>query len=99
MNAKEMRELDAWIARNLFEWDYSNFMWWKNHEIVAYNLPQFTISKADAMNVLEKCVEQSQLTMQKPGTHWQIWNRVNHHVTAETLPLAICLFAKKLFSE
>lgn len=88
MTPKEMRELDEWLKR----------LW---PQVEVDDWPDWTPTKdrCQAMEVLEKCVEQSQVTMQKPGTHWQVWNRVNHHATAETLPLAICRFARKLFEQ
>ena len=71
-----------------------------------------TTDHADAMMVLEKCVGKINVTISEVGTVFVVngrdWERLNagneiqpEYLTseAETLPLAICLFAKKLFSK
>ena len=69
-----------------------------------------TTDPAAAMMVLEKCCQKEtdgmdgieiDYSKDHPLGEWQIGSVLNSnlHIESETLPLAICLFAKKLFSK
>lgn len=110
MSTKELRELDVWIASYIFmfyvhlegEVPYiSNFKEpdWKTKSGL---LPEYTTDPAAALTVLEKCAGQIGYT-----PNFTLFERtwiftdaagVNHK-DIPTLPLAICLFAKKLFGK
>ena len=94
MTTQELRELDAWIDRNLFETS-------KRFSSIA---PTYTTSSYFAMDVLKKC-----LSKLPDDAHIcindlpEVWCNDNNGTQwsgqAETLELAICLFAKQLFSQ
>ena len=115
MSEKELRDFDAWIGVNVFgkkaihqhgpppvegiEDDY--FVIEYIH--CSHSLPHYTTDPAAAMVVLEKCAEKEserfdgvQIDRIKSG--WIVSTcEVDAH--APTLPLAITLFAKKLFEK
>jgi hypothetical protein len=86
-------------------------IWWVSPDSDGENstqmhpyLPLFTADPAAAMMVLEKCLSETKdaITMAETPTiaaHMGRYTVANEEVVecAETLPLAICLFAKKLF--
>jgi len=91
MTTQELRELDAWIDRNLFENDLPEFS------------PHYTTDQHHAMDVLKKCAEKC-LTDISIGTagpnEWRVWaGELNGATYAPTLEVCICLFAKQLFSQ
>lgn len=109
MTANEMRELDAWIAENVMgrEVDLTN-----EHLINRYKdggksverLPQYTLDPAAAMMVLEKCLEKTEADdlsyIGKVGDEFIVGHEpLKNETIADTLLLAICLFAKKLFEK
>lgn len=116
MTKEEMRELDVFIAQKVFgkEVDFVN-QWiinrFKDGGRSVENLPQYTLDKAAAMQVLERCVKEcwrknhSDVVILGDKSFTVAWRlddydyTTEHDSTAETLPLAICLFAKKLFSQ
>jgi len=65
-------------------------------------VPYYTDS-ADAMDVLKKCAEKHQhdIAIGTAGpTDWRVWaGELNGATYASSLELAICLFAKQLFSK
>lgn len=71
-----------------------------------FDIPKYTTDPAAAMMVLEKCGSENTIAIYF-GTdgvwhveHENIYeDRVDFQAKAETLPLAICLFAKQLFSK
>jgi len=91
MTTQELRELDAWIDRNLFENDLPEFS------------PHYTTDQHHAMDVLKKCAEKHQhdIAIGTAGpTDWRVWaGELNGATYASSLELAICLFAKQLFSK
>lgn len=113
MKPKEMRELDQWIALNV--------MGWKRGEGARCNLvqpppykfgvttidklPRYTTSPADALAVLEACLEKSGYGLildahDDAGFSIEHRSPMTPHSTGdETLALTICLFAKKLFEQ
>lgn len=141
MSETELRELDAWIDRELFAggkfvglkkcgfWyrdgacgytsaacDAGRFTpeeakkreYLRGEEPVTIHelpIPHYTTSPADAMRVLERCVDESpygSVTIYKAGDEWLIEckdGEVFESAQENTLPLAICLFARKLFSK
>jgi len=82
---------------------------WHNPKGGMDTLPCFTTDPAAAMTVLEKCNDKLKelghfpgaIDLWKPFELWKIQSHANSdiHAEAETLPLAICLFAKQLFSK
>jgi hypothetical protein len=114
MNAQEMRELDDWIAENVFgshrhqDKPYREgvrtdaFAMWEGGELdclVSSFNP--TANLALALEVLKKCTEDDDLilmTKVPAGFRLSLKNG-KHIVWSETLELAICLFAKKLFTK
>lgn len=77
----------------------------------VFSVPNYTTDRAAAMAVLEKCSAFDQkvkvcIQQDSPSDwrvcrlYWQDYRPIEDWYShAETLPLAICIFAKKLFSE
>lgn len=147
MNATELRELDTWIHRHIFEVDLyvglkKRGFWWRPNScgytgnqdeagrytraeaakkaqpdgepvtIREFEPKKYTTDSAAAMEVLKKCAEKmdryQSVTLVKNGDTFTICMATpvryeqydySHHATDETIELAICLFAKKLFSK
>lgn len=111
MSDKEMRELDAWIAAHVMGWvngkcrndDEFHISSTGSGNVFANNcLFQPTVDPAAAMLVLKKCMTQTAITLgtekddvKSCGDKADLWGREE----ASTLELAICLFAKRLFSK
>ena len=106
---KELRELDAWIYKHVMKFLNSDFRdensneLWNHHKAFSP-----TTDPAAAMLVLERCVEKNDLydaiVVSFNNNQWIVSSFCNEaneikeqEGVAETLPLAICLFAKKLF--
>ena len=109
----ELRELDAWIAEHVMgknpihrddkpptkgtEDDYFVV------EYLAFSrsCPLYTTDPDAAMQVLEKCQHLTDVVVYKTvqDKHGVRDDISDFAVDAETLPLAICKFAKKLFSK
>lgn len=93
MTDTELRELDAWILTNIV----------KPFGAVSGFSP--TTDATDAMELLEKCVEHGEVEITRPYFHnerkemYAIRNggMGDLFVKADTLPLAICKFSKKLW--
>lgn len=70
---------------------------------VCVAIPAYTTSPADAMMVLERCQKHGTTLALNLGSSGQYWvsdcDKKARYAVAETLPLAIALFAKKLFSK
>ena len=124
----KLRELDEWIAVNLFNWDVSRVGWcdsaikhcvgkscygfppdsanWKTCAL-PHLIPCYTTDLDATMMVLEKCnIRQSEKDFIEMGIKKTGKQKRNHYlataefsVNAKTLSLAICLFAKKLFTK
>lgn len=79
---------------------------WNNHPPTYMNfLPRYTSNPGAAMGVLEKCIAKSMPCFQDSGggnirifAHDGL-DGEEFSVEAKTLPLAICLFAKELFTQ
>lgn len=90
MNERELRELDIWIGCNLFG------------KVRGSSIPYYTTDATAAMMVLKHCAErESQVNgdgvqIDKIESGWLV-STCNVGADAETLPLAICRFAKELF--
>ena len=116
MTTEELRELDAWIAENLFgmKHDWRNCHWCQSSDPYALNnghFQRYTSDPAAAMEVLKKlsskCEEMSGDLVISSGGIWTVGiqryaeyggaEEIDPLCEAETLELAICLFAKKLF--
>lgn len=109
MNTQELRELDAWIACNLF--GAKDIVWvqlwaeigcpnepFQNHG--ADEIPYYTTAPAAAMEVMKKCLEKDSVGFWKKQHGYTVKNhREDCREQAPTLELAICLFAKKLFTK
>jgi len=123
MTTAELRELDVWIAKELFGWDFSEKGWCMSalqHRqmngfyygfppdsiqykgcALPHRAPDYTTDPAAAMQVLEKCIAMVEDVhilwhLERRG-YCVCWDGVREF--SDTLPLAICLFAKKLFSK
>lgn len=89
MATNEHRELDAWIVE---------------HVIPECPHDRLTVDPVAAMEVLKKCGEKTvvSMTLTPPSAaslkKWTVADD-EHVECAETLELAICLFAKKLFQK
>lgn len=108
MTDKESRGLDVWIAVNVFGWTddikgsgHYYMLDGAKSKTMDYHFWQPTSDRAQAMEVLEKCGDETVPTLAKMSSgKWHIFSKFKKiSVTAETLPLAICIFAKKLFSK
>jgi len=112
MTANEMRELDAWIAEHVMGWkndvENSGYYFAGNHtKMIDAHDWQPTTDPNNAVQVLKRCAEKAWEDMQlicirpmgKDG--WGVFMRdyVNQMAIAAIFELAICLFAKKLFSK
>jgi len=90
----EMRSLDRWIAQHVMHWKHPRFA-------DSFNAcPNYSTSPAAAMEVLKKIHEKACVTT---------WSNSHFHfcqlgtgedlVKAQTLELAICRFARRLFGQ
>lgn len=103
MTTNEMRDLDAWICLNLFNWTQADV------EKRPAMMPHFTTDPAAAMEVLKWVIQESNIVfgrsinLETSGSAYWIDVRIgvddliNAH--ALSLELAICLFAKRLFEK
>ena len=110
MKENELRELDEWIAENVFGWrpykKRTDATWVHppGHHASFGAWPRYTTDRAAAMEVLEKCVErcdafETGLSMYIHPDGFAICCDLTNDIDAETLPLAICLFAQHLFKK
>lgn len=98
MTKAQKYDLNDWISIHVIGW---------NAQDTRLNSFNPTQESKDAMDVLKKCAEQSQedIAITKYDTEWRVgiadwnWESMRDCKTAETLELAICLFAKQLFSQ
>jgi hypothetical protein len=98
MTQKELRELDAWVAENVIGWHLTDI------DMTSEDYPRYTTDHAAAMEVLKKCAFGNRITCWYSDGTWNVDNlrgyaSYEHEAQAETLELAICIFAKKLFSK
>lgn len=111
---KELRQLDVWIATHLFGWvrtdvkcepsdnrTIGGFLYSPDGFNMDMNQgsypPHYTTDPAAVMPVLEKCVEKSHTVCLMRG--FRIVNAsTSCDAEASSLPIAICLFAKQLFT-
>jgi len=126
-----MRELDAWIAENVFgnfkvikvsprRWDcrygitpeikdgvgygpaFKSESEARAMMLVAGHCKNYTTDPAAAMEVLKKCSTEKRITIAvwRDAGNWYCNNATggNFYGEADTLELAICLFAKQLFT-
>lgn len=106
MNDIELRELDAWIAFHVTSVTTELV---KIRKVDISFFPHYTTDPAAAMQVLEKCAKnraivvnmepngKCQVAEAKRGTLGLITFGMT--VTCDTMPQAICWFAKQLFSQ
>lgn len=111
MNPKEMLELNCYLAAHVMGLDVSQmvlcedsiYSWFEpavegNRYLVKFSP---TTDPAAAMQVLEKCIKKVdgniEITIVSSGMY-RISSDLKNLEWAETLPLSICLFAKKLFT-
>jgi len=103
MTEKELRELDAWIFERIFG---GALALTGSH----YPLPHYTTDPAAAMAVLEKClakISTGSLEIYQGADEGPEYRPIfcigkmptEEVVMDESLTLAICLFAKKLFEK
>lgn len=108
MKTDELRELDAWIFENVLGWTpcreaaFPHRRSFKSgeSECLHYDMPEFTTDPAAAMQVLDKCILKAGTVIIGPGENggFELVSRINGG-SATTIPAAICLFAKQLFSK
>jgi hypothetical protein len=106
-----LRELDAWIAENVMGWILDSpksyrkgvavFAFW--NEGSTSRLAQDwkpTTDRAASQEVLERCNATTDVhfALFVEGQPFEIWGG-GHRAKAETLPLTVALFAKKLFGK
>ena len=110
MTDQELRELDAWIAEHVFGATRAIDKGFAcgdcdDRHTVRFNkdegwtaCPLYTTDPAAAMQVLERCAEKlgflPDIKKSRIGYAWIYGGAASN---ADTLPLAICLFAKRLF--
>jgi hypothetical protein len=113
MSNEEMRALDAWIAEHVMGWTVSfhagNITLWLPTRTSTPRTFNATTDAADAMEVLRRCVlkvgeNDSVEINQVEGNSGFGWcaaraNGLTPYGEGATLELAICLFAKQLFSK
>jgi hypothetical protein len=112
MNEKEMRELDCWLAINVMGNSIHNAAsakgeqwYWSavNNCVMDSYAHSFkpTDDPAAAMQVLEKCCNKTTLAINHGTTGWWVsdCDKKSRFAVAETLPLAICLLARKVFAK
>ena len=107
----DLRRIDNLIATEIFGWKILPSGNWESHSGHSYNYPedfQPTQDPAAAMEVLKKCcIKLGDEAERSPVPEWlpveEKWRVVESDIAdgvdaeAETLELAICLFAKKIF--
>lgn len=109
MKEKQMRELDSWTAEHVMGWAFrmnysgSGNEWHDSEGCERSSSPDsYTTDPAAAMQVLEKCSQGQAIKVWYSTVHKQ-WACADDGCFdtqyAATLPLAICLFAKKLFEK
>lgn len=104
MTETELRELDAWIAEHVFgdKPDAGKTVPFSSEQ---YCHPRYSSNNADAMLVLEMCMEKFgavRMHKIKDGEYlveslWQ--THKGRFVIEDTMPLAICQFAKAIYSK
>jgi hypothetical protein len=77
--------------------------WWisPDETEAAADCEEYTTDPAAAMLVLEKCNERlggTAVCIATLGDNFFVWTGSLSQTKGETLPLAICLFAQKLFT-
>lgn len=104
MSAKELRELDAWIAEHVFNAKRET-SGWEPGDTYEEGLDclvsewQPTTDPAAAMAVFKKLLESHILTFESTSDGYCIEISDGVLVCCKTLELAICEAAKKLFSK
>lgn len=114
MSDKEMRELDAWIWQNVMlaklvirpadsTYPKLKYLRFPNGDEILERMWSPTTDPAAAMDVLKKCGQSAVVTITTNpsiASHLGVWTCADEQIfcTGETLELAICLFAKKLFT-
>jgi len=108
MNTSERIKLEAWIAENVMGWEWRDTDQEEGWAIKGEGwacedsfTPEFTTNPAAAMEVLKRCVEKAAdaicITQTAKGNY--LIDHLEIGTSALTLELAICKFAKILFSK
>lgn len=95
MSTTELRDLDAWICEHVMGWRKSDVI--KRPAMI----PNYSTSSAAAMEVLKKCQDIRCLAINK-NSITSLGGEDEKAIVmcdAPTLELAICMFAKKLFTK
>lgn len=112
MSEQELRELDAWIAEHVMgckpkfkryashsDWECECPLFSHGKEHLDHGVSDYSTDPAAAMQVLEKCVADSEGYQIHIDDGYSVsWGKDGCSANGETLPLAIALFAKKLFT-
>ncbi len=106
MKPNELRELDNYLATHVMGWTWDGHAAgvWREYRNGPMATPSFqpTTDPADAMEVLTKCMKQTAaITLFEH--HSEIFigtddTEIDVKIKADTLELAICQFAKRLFT-
>lgn len=109
-NDKELRELDAWIAEHVMGWvphcrnSACYVLKAEQHTVMTGTsckafVDEFlpTVRPAKAMEVLKKCADKCASVEVYKGNHFFEVRHDGMAASSETLELAICRFAQKLF--
>ncbi len=113
MTTTEHQELNSYLAKHVMAWKRHKFyngkkkmpLYWLEDGDVVNTQFHPTTDPSAAMGVLKKCLEKSGYGLivdihDDAGFSIEQRSPFNPHSTGEeTLELAICLFAKKLFSQ
>lgn len=109
MTEQEMRELDRWLAENVFHIpkhliSIKGAFQVPGKDYLCREIDRYTTDPAAAMLVMEKCAENVsdaiRYRVSRPaGVHRLSCFEIPEVVAAETLPLAIAKFARQLFGK
>lgn len=113
MTPEQLRDLDLWIALNVFKFravsatspDIGEPLTYvpEFHSVKTGSIPHYTHDKAAAMDVLECAVNRATCTVEIIGSEKFGYDLISTSdsgikSSAPTLPLAIAIFAKALFT-
>ena len=103
-------ELNRWIAVNVFGWKPCKEMEYPfraayekpdGEIILELDSPSWATDAEAVMEVFKKCAERTSVAINRGSTGFWIsdCDKKSNYAVAETLELAICQFAQKLFAK
>lgn len=105
MNEKELRELDAWIAENIFNIprdliSINGPIPSKAGNYMVREIDHYSTDPAAAMEVLKKCYEIADVTTGYHAGYKRYFAKSGRKlIESKTIELAICLLAQELFKK